>query len=160
MAIRTAPIVFVAVTDPVGAGFVDNLARLGGNATGFVLFEYGLSGKWLELLKQITPSVMRAAVLRDPAIGAVTGRFGVISGRRAIARGRGKAGQPRDAAEIERAITTFARSSNGGLIVTGGASTAVHRGLIIKLAAQHKLPAVYFERTFVKEAGLISYGPE
>src|SRR5262249_34310538 len=160
MATRTAPIVFVAVTDPVGAGFVDSLARSGSNATGFILFEYSLSGKWLELLKEIAPGVTRAAVLRDAAIGAGTGQFGVIQ---AVAPSLGVEVKPvnvRDAAEIERAVTAFARSSNGGLIVTGSALTAVHRHLIITLAARHKLPAVYFERTFVTDGGLISYGPD
>ena len=159
-ATRATPIVFVAVTDPVGAGFVDSLARPGGNATGFILFEYSLSGKWLDLLKQISPGVTRAAVLRDPAIGAGTGQFGVIQ---AVAPSIGVEVSPvnvRDAGEIERAISEFARSSNGGLIVTGSALTAVHRNLIVTLAAKHKLPAVYFERTFVTDGGLISYGPD
>jgi putative tryptophan/tyrosine transport system substrate-binding protein len=160
MATRTAPIVFVAVTDPVGAGFVDSLARPRSNATGFILFEYSLSSKWLELLKQIAPGVTRAAVLRDPAIGAGTGQFGVIQ---AVAPSLGVEVSPvnvRDGAEIERAVTAFASSSNGGLIVTGSALTAVHRGLIITLAARHKLPAVYFERIFVTDGGLMSYGPD
>jgi len=159
-ATRATPIVFVAVTDPVGAGFVDSLARPGGNATGFILFEYSLSGKWLDLLKQISPGVTRAAVLRDPAIGAGTGQFGVIQ---AVAPSIGVEVSPvnvRDAGEIERAISEFARFSNGGLIVTGSALTAVHRNLIVTLAAKHKLPAVYFERTFVTDGGLISYGPD
>jgi putative ABC transport system substrate-binding protein len=159
-ATRTTPIVFVAVTDPVGAGFVDSLARPGGNATGFILFEYSLSGKWLDLLKQISPGVTRAAVLRDPAIGAGTGQFGVIQ---AVGPSIGVEVSPvnvRDAGEIERAISEFARSSNGGLIVTGSALTAVHRNLIITLAAKHKLPTVYFERIFVTDGGLISYGPD
>jgi putative ABC transport system substrate-binding protein len=159
-ATRTVPIVFVSVTDPVGAGFVDNLARPGGNATGFVLFEYTLSGKWLELLKQIAPGVTRAAVLRDAAMGAGPGQFGVIQ---AVAPSLGVEVSPvnvRDAGEIERAVAAFARSSNGGLIVTGSALTAVHRDLIVTLAARHKLPAVYFERPFVTGGGLISYGPD
>src|SRR5262245_57978606 len=159
-ATRTAPIVFVSVTDPVGAGFVDNLARPGGNATGFILFEYTLSGKWLELLKQITPGVTRAAVLRDAAMGAGPGQFGVIQ---AVAPSLGVEVSPvnvRDAGEIERTVAAFARSSNGGLIVTASALTAVHRDLIVTLAARHKLPAVYFERAFVTGGGLISYGPD
>jgi putative tryptophan/tyrosine transport system substrate-binding protein len=156
----TVPIVFVSVTDPVGAGFVDNLARPGGNATGFILFEYTLSGKWLELLKQIAPSLTRVAVLRDAVMGAGPGQFGVIQ---AMAPTFGVEVSPvnvRDAAEIERTVATFARSSNGGLIVTGSALRAVHRDLIVTLAARHKLPAVYFERPFVTSGGLISYGPD
>ena len=154
------PIVFVSVTDPVGAGFVENLARPGGNATGFVLFEYTLSGKWLELLKQIAPGVTRAAVLRDAAMGAGPGQFGVIQ---AVAPSLGvevSAVNVRDAGEIERAVSAFARFGNAGLIVTGSALTAVHRDLIVTLAARYKLPAVYFERPFVIGGGLISYGPD
>jgi len=160
MATSAVPIVFVSVTDPVGAGFVDNLARPGGNATGFILFEYTLSGKWLELLKQIAPGVTRAAVLRDAAMGAGPGQFGVIQ---AVAPSLGVEVSPvnvRDAGEIERTVAAFARSPNGGLIVTGSALTAVHRDLIVTLAARHKLPAVYFERPFVSGGGLISYGPD
>jgi ABC-type uncharacterized transport system substrate-binding protein len=160
MATSAVPVVFVAVTDPVGAGFVDNLARPGGNATGFILFEYTLSGKWLELLKEIAPSVMRAAVLRDAAMGAGPGQFGVIQ---ALAPSLGVEVAPvnvRDAGEIERSVAGFARSSNGGLIVTGSALTAVHRDLIVTLAARHRLPAVYFGRDFVTGGGLISYGPD
>ena len=159
-ATRTVPIVFPVVADPVGAGFVDSLARPGGNATGFMTFEYSLSGKWLELLKQIAPSVTRAAVLRDPAIASGIGQFGAIQ---AVAPSLGVEVSPvnvRDAAEIERAVAAFARSSNGGLIVTASASAIVHRDLIITLAARHKLPAVYFERFFVAAGGLISYGPD
>jgi putative tryptophan/tyrosine transport system substrate-binding protein len=159
-ATSAVPIVFVSVTDPVGAGFVDNLARPGGNATGFILFEYTLSGKWLELLKQIAPGVTRAAVLRDAALGAGPGQFGVIQ---AVAPSLGVEVSPvnvRDAGEIERTVAAFARSSNGGLIVTGSALTAVHRDLIVTLADRHKLPAVYFERRFVTDGGLISYGPD
>jgi putative tryptophan/tyrosine transport system substrate-binding protein len=160
MATSVVPIVFVSVTDPVGAGFVENLARPGGNATGFVLFEYSLSGKWLELLKQIAPGMTRAAVLRDAALGAGPGQFGVIQ---AVAPSLGvevSAVNVRDASEIERAVSAFARFGNGGLIVTGSALTAVHRDLIVTLAARHKLPAVYFERPFVTAGGLISYGPD
>jgi putative ABC transport system substrate-binding protein len=159
-ATRTVPIVFVVVPDPVGAGFVDSLARPGGNATGFVQFEYGLSGKWLELLKEIAPRVTRAAVLRDASIPAGTGQFGAIQ---SVAPSVGVEVSPvniRDAGEIERAVAAFARSANGGLIVTGSALAQLHRNLIITLAARHKLPAVYFERFFVTGGGLISYGPD
>ena len=154
------PIVFVIVPDPVGAGFVDSLARPGGNATGFVQFEYGLSGKWLELLKEIAPRVTRAAILRDAAIPAGTGQFGAIQ---SVAPSVGVEVSPvniRDAGEIERAVAAFARVDNGGLIVTGGALAQLHRNLIIMLAARHKLPAVYFERFFVTGGGLISYGAD
>jgi putative ABC transport system substrate-binding protein len=159
-ATRTVPIVFPAVSDPVGAGFVDSLARPGGNVTGFLAFEYGLSGKWLELLKQIAPHVMRAAVFRDPAIASGIGQFGAIQ---AVAPSVGIEVSPvnvRDAGEIERAVATFARSSNGGLIVTSSGSAAVHRDLIITQAARHKLPAVYWDRAFVAAGGLISNGPD
>jgi putative ABC transport system substrate-binding protein len=157
---RIVPIVFVVVPDPVGAGFVENLARPGGNATGFINFEYGLSGKWLELLKEIAPGVTRAAVLRDPAITAGIGQFGAIQ---AVAPSVGIEVSPagvRGADEIERAIVAFARGSNGGLIVTGSALAVVHRDLIVTLAARHKLPAVYWDRAPVINGGLISYGAE
>ncbi|HZN29047.1 MAG TPA: ABC transporter substrate-binding protein [Xanthobacteraceae bacterium] len=156
---RRVPIVFVIVPDPVGGGFVDSLARPGGNATGFLQFEYGLSGKWLELLKQIAPRVTRAAVMRDPTAPAGTGQFGAIQ---SVAPSLGVEVSPvgmRDAGEIERAIAAFARGSNGGLIVTGSGLAQLHRDLIITLAARHKLPAVYFDRFFVATGGLISYGP-
>jgi putative ABC transport system substrate-binding protein len=159
-ATRAVPIVFVTVPDPVGAGFVDSLARPGGNATGFTAFEYGLSGKWLELLKEIAPGVTRAAVIRDPAITAGIGQFAAIQ---SVAPSVGVEVSPvnvRDAGEIERAITAFARSSNGGLIVTGSALAVVHRDLIVMLAARHKLPAVYWDRLLVTAGGLISYGPD
>ena len=159
-ATRTVPIVFVHVPDPVGAGFVDSLARPGGNATGFTQFEYGISGKWLELLKQIAPRVTRAAVLRDPAIPAGIGQFAAIQ---SVAPSVGVEVSPvnvRDAGEIERAIAAFARSSNGGLIVTASTLAQVHRDLIITLAARHRLPAVYPNRYFVTGGGLISYGPD
>jgi putative tryptophan/tyrosine transport system substrate-binding protein len=158
-ATRTVPIVFAGVADPVGAGYVDSLARPGGNVTGFALFEYGIAGKWLELLKQIAPAVTRAAVMRDPTISLGIGQWAVIQ---AMAPSTGvdlRLVNMRDASEIERDITAFARSSNGGLIVTAGPWGTVHRELIITLAARHKLPAVYFERFFVTGGGLISYGP-
>ena len=157
-ATRTVPIVFPIVVDPVAAGFVDSLARPGGNATGFLLFEYSLAGKWLELLKQIAPRVTRVAVLRDAAIPTGPAQFGVIQ---AVAPSLGVEVNPlnvRDAGEIERAVAAFARTLNDGLIVTGGGLR--HRDLIIALAARHKLPAVYVERYFVAAGGLISYGPE
>ena len=159
-ATRTVPIVFVIVPDPVGAGFVNNLARPGGNATGFIQFEYGISGKWLELLKQIAPGVTRAAILRDPAISAGLGQFGAIQG---VAPSLGLEVSPvnvRDPDEIERAVAEFARSPNGGLIITGSALAVVHRHLIITLAAKHQLPAIYFQRTLVADGGLISYGAD
>ena len=159
-ATRTVPIVFVQVVDPVGAGLVDSLARPGGNATGFTSFEYGLSGKWLELLKQIAPAVTRVGVIRDAAIAAGTGLFGAIQ---AMASSLGVEVSPvnvRDAGEIERAVTAFGRSANSGLIVTAGALVRAHRDLIITLAARHKLPAVYWERSLVADGGLISYGPD
>ena len=145
-ATRTVPIVFAVVADPVGAGFVDSLARPGGNATGFMTFEYSIGGKWLELLKQIAPGVTRAAVLRDPSQAAGTGQFGAIQAVAPSLRVEVSPVNMRDAGEIERAVAAFARSSNGGLIVTGSALALVHRDLIITLAARHKLPAVYFER--------------
>ena len=157
---HTLPIVFVGVSDPVGAGVVDSLARPGSNVTGFMIFEYSMSGKWLELLKQIAPSVTRAAVLRDPANPAATAQFGSIQ---AMAPSLGVEVSPvgiRDAGEIERAVSAFARSANSGLIVTPSAGTSVHRDLIITLAARHKLPAVYGNRSNVTGGGLIFYGPD
>jgi putative ABC transport system substrate-binding protein len=156
---RTVPIVFAYVPDPVGAGFVESLARPGGNATGFTPFEYSTSGKWLELLKEIAPGVTRAAILRDPTISTGIGQFGAIQSVAPSLRIEVSAVNVRDASEIERALAAFVRLPNGGLVVTGSALAVVHRDLIIKLAAQHKLPVAYFERQFVTEGGLISYGP-
>jgi putative ABC transport system substrate-binding protein len=156
---HTIPIVFAIVMDPVGAGFVKNLSRPGGNVTGFMMFEYSLSGKWLELLKQIAPSVTRAGVLREPTFVGGIGQFAVIQ---AIAPSLGLEVTAVDATgerEIERDIEAFASSPNGGLIVTGGPWIIGHRDRIISLAARHKLPAVYVERLFVAEGGLVSYGP-
>jgi putative tryptophan/tyrosine transport system substrate-binding protein len=158
-ATRTTPIVFVGIVDPVGAGFVDSLARPGGNATGFTLFEYGLSGKWLELVKEIAPPITRAAVLLDPASPAESGMFTAIQ---SVAPSVGVELSPfgmRDASEIERAVTAFASEPNGGLIVLGSTLANIHRELIITLAARHRLPAVYSDRLFVTSGGLISYGP-
>ena len=157
-ATRTVPIVFTIVVDPMGAGFVEKLSRPGGNATGFMLFDYSLSGKWAELLKQVAPGLTQVAVLRDPSSSAAIGQFAVIQ---AVAPSLGlevsaiTVGDPR---ELDRAVTAFAREPNGGLIVTAGPSTAVHRDLIVTLAARHKLPAVYFDRTHVAGGGLMSYG--
>jgi putative ABC transport system substrate-binding protein len=158
-ATRTLPIVFVGVSDPVGAGFVDNLARPGGNTTGFMEFEYSFSGKWLELLKQVVPVLKLAAVLRDAANPAGIAQFGAI---RAAASSLGLDLSPidvRDASQIERAVAAFARFANGGLIVTPSATVSAHHVLIIGLAARHKLPAVYAFRSDVTDGGLISYGP-
>jgi ABC-type uncharacterized transport system substrate-binding protein len=159
-ATRTVPVVFVIVPDPVGSGFVESLAQPGGNATGFMMFEYGLSAKWLELLKEIAPRVTRAAVLRDPALTAGIGQFAVIQ---SVAPSVGvdvSAINLREAAEIERAVSAFARRSNGGLILTASALTAIHRDLVVSLAARHKLPTVYVSRFFVAGGGLVSYGPD
>jgi putative tryptophan/tyrosine transport system substrate-binding protein len=159
-ATRAVPIVFAQTPDPVGAGFVASLARPGGNATGFTIFEFGMGGKWLELLKEIAPRVTRAAVLRDAALAAGTGQLGAIQ---SVAPSFGVELSPidvRDAGEIERAVTAFARSPNDGLLVTGSALATVHRDLIVALAARHRLPAVYPARYFVTDGGLFSYGPD
>jgi putative ABC transport system substrate-binding protein len=160
-ATHTVPIVFTIVVDPMGAGFIQKLSRPGGNATGFMMFDYSLSGKWVELLKQVAPGVTQAAVLRDPSSSAGVGQFAVIQ---AVAPSLGlevsllTVGD--DAHEIDRAVTAFAREPNGGLIVTAGPLTVVHRDLIVSVAARHKLPAVYFDRAFVAGGGLMSYGPD
>jgi putative tryptophan/tyrosine transport system substrate-binding protein len=159
-ATRTVPIVFVIVPDPVGGGFVDSLARPGGNATGFTLYEYGISAKWLELLKEIAPGVRQVAVLRDAGLSVGAGQFGAMQ---SVAPSFGVELRPidvRDAPEIERAITAFARSANGGLVVTGSALAVTHRETIAALAARHKLPAVYSGRFYVTVGGLLSYGPD
>jgi putative tryptophan/tyrosine transport system substrate-binding protein len=159
-ATRTVPIVFAIVPDPVGAGFVDSLARPGGNATGFTSFDYGIGAKWVELLKEIAPRVTRAAVLRDPAIAGGIGVWGAIQTAAPSLALEVSPVNMRDAGEIERALTAFARSPNGGLIVTGSPLAFVHRDLIVSLAARHKFPAVYLERYLVAAGGLISYGPD
>jgi putative ABC transport system substrate-binding protein len=159
-ATRTTPIVFTNVADPVGAGFVKSMSRPGGNATGFMQSEYDLSGKWLELLKQIVPSVTRAAVLRDPEVTVGIGQFAVIQ---SVSRSVGVEVSPinvRDTSELEGAVADFARSPNGGLVVTASAPANINRKLIIAMAARHKLPAIYSRRLFVADGGLISYGSD
>jgi putative ABC transport system substrate-binding protein len=159
-ATRTVPIVFAFIVDPVGSGLVESLSRPGGNATGFLLFEYDLSAKWLELLKEIAPGVTRAAVLRDPTAITGIGQFAVIQ---SVARSVGVEVSPlnlRDADETERAVTAFARSSNGGLIVPASLLAGVQRNLIVDLAARHRLPAVYSGRLFVASGGLVSFGAD
>jgi putative tryptophan/tyrosine transport system substrate-binding protein len=157
-ATRTVPIVFPSAVDPVAAGFVDSLARPGGNVTGFLSVEYSISGKWLELLKQIAPSVTRVAVLRDPTLGTGTGLFAAIQAVAPSLRVEVNPINMREAGEIERAVAAFARSPNGGLIVVTSRFSSPHRELIVTLAARHRLPAVYYERSFVDAGGLISYG--
>jgi putative ABC transport system substrate-binding protein len=159
-ATSTVPIVFAVVADPVGAGYVESLARPGGNVTGFAAQEYAVSGKSMELLKEIVPHLTRVAVLRDSAIAAGPGQFGALQ---AVAPSFGVELRPLDLHDpdgIEHGIAAFAKGSNNGLIVTGSPSATLHRNLIITLAAQHKLPAVYYERSFVTIGGLISYGPD
>jgi putative ABC transport system substrate-binding protein len=159
-ATHTVPIVFTVVVDPMGAGFIDKLSRPGGNATGFMMFDYSLSGKWLDLLKQVAPNVTQVAVLRDTSSSAGVGQFAVIQ---AVAPSLGvevSTINVGDAREMDRALAAFAREPNGGLIVTSAPSTVFHRDLIVSLAARHKLPAVYFNRAFVAGGGLISYGPD
>src|SRR5438105_7480852 len=157
---RAVPIVFTLGNDPVGTGIVDSLARPGGNATGFMAWEFSIGGKWLELLKQIAPGVTRVAVLRDASVGFATSTFAAIQ---TAAPSLGMEVIPvnmREASEIERSVTTFARSPNGGLIPSPSAAVVRHRDLIVALTARHKLPAVYWERFFVAAGGLISYGPD
>src|SRR5262245_41261273 len=159
-ATRTVPIVFVIVPDPVGAGLVNSLARPGGNATGFTSFEYGLSAKWVELLKEVAPRITRAGVIRDPALASGPALFAAIQ---SMAPSLGMEVSPvnvRNVSEIDRDIGDFARAANSGLVVIGSALVGAHRHLIIALAAEHKLPAVYAERSYVKDGGLISYGPD
>jgi len=159
-ATRAVPVVFPVVADPVGAGYVESLARPGGNATGFLSFEYSLGAKWLELLKEISPNMTRVAVLRDPALAAGTGQFGVIQAMGQALKVEVNPVSMRDAAEIERAVAAFARSPDGALIVTASGLANIHRDLIVTLAGRHKLPAVYYERFFAVAGGLISYGPD
>jgi putative ABC transport system substrate-binding protein len=159
-ATRSVPIVFAIVPDPVGAGFVDSLAKPGGNATGFMTFDPGISAKWLELLKELVPGLKRAAVLRDPTITAGIGMWSAIQ---AVAPSLGVELRPidvRNASDIERAVAEFARNPNSGMILTGSGLAVIHRDLIIGLAARHKLPTMYYERFFSRAGGLISYGPD
>jgi len=157
---HTIPIVFPLSADPVGGGFVDSLARPGGNATGFMLYEYTIGGKWLELLKEIAPNITRVAVLRDPASPSQIAQFGAIQTAAPSLRVEVIPVNVRDASEIERAIANFAGSANGGLIPTSSAVNLHYRDLIIALTAKHKLPAIYWDRFFVTGGGLISYGPD
>jgi ABC-type uncharacterized transport system substrate-binding protein len=159
-ATRTVPIVFAGATDPVGGGLVASLARPGGNVTGFTLFEYGTSAKWLELLKQIDPRLMRVAVIRDPSLPTGTGQLGAIQSAAPSFGVELSSVDVRNVAQLERAVTAFAHGSNGGLIVTASGSAVAHREPIIALAARHKLPAVYYTRSFVPAGGLMSYGPD
>jgi ABC-type uncharacterized transport system substrate-binding protein len=157
---RSAPIVFANVIDPVGAGFVSSLAQPGGNATGFTAFEYGISGKWLELLKEIAPHTTRAAVLRDPALAAGIGQFAAIQSMASSSAVELSAIDTRDLGEIERAVVAFARKPNGGLVVTASASALIHRNQIIALATRLRLPNVYPFRYYPSDGGLASYGPD
>ena len=159
-ATHTVPIVFALVIDPVGAGFVASLARPGGNATGFLMFEYGLSAKWLELLREIAPGVTRVAVLRDPTIASGIGQFGAIQSAAPSLRMEATPVNVRDVFEIERDLTAFAQSANGGMIVTAAPEASHYRDLIVALAARYRLPAIYASRYFVTDGGLISYGPD
>jgi putative ABC transport system substrate-binding protein len=159
-ATNTVPVVFIAAVDPVGAGFVESLAHPGGNATGFMQFDYSLSGKWLEMLKQVAPTITRAGLIRDAAVTSGIGQFAVIQ---SVASSLGVDVVPisaREEREIESGVAKIARSQNAGLITTSNAAVSGHRDYIIKLAAQHRLPAVYPHRTWVDRGGLISYGPD
>jgi len=157
---RTVPIVFPVAGDPVGGGLVESLARPGGNVTGFMTTEYTVGGKWLELLKEIAPSLTHAAVLRDPTQGSGTSQFAVIQAVAPSLKIEVRPVSTREASEVERAVATFAASPNGGLIVTSGGAAQLHRDLIVTLAVRHKLPAIYFERSFVAAGGLVSYGAD
>jgi len=157
---RTVPTVFLGVADAVGAGFVDSLARPGGNTTGFIAFEWSISGKWLELLKEIAPGVTRAVVIRDTKLGSGASQFAVIQALAPSLRVETTLVNARDPAEMERAVVAFAGVPNGGMIVTSSGWMLVHRNLIVELVAQHRLPAIYFERRFVADGGLISYDPD
>jgi putative ABC transport system substrate-binding protein len=159
-ATRTVPVVFATVVDPVGAGLIDSLSRPGGNAAGFLLYEYSMAAKWLEFLKQVAPNVARAAVLRDPATPSGAGQFAAIQAVAPALKIEAMPVNLRDARELERSIASFARTPNGGLVVAGSSLTILHRDLIIALAARHKLPAIYYERFFVASGGLISYGSD
>jgi putative tryptophan/tyrosine transport system substrate-binding protein len=159
-ATRSLPVVFVTATDPVGAGFVNSLARPGGNATGFLAFDYNISAKWLELLKETAPSLARAGVLRNPAIAAAIGQFAVIQAAAPALRMEVSALNVRDTSEIENVVAAFARGTGGGLIVTASVLVLRGRNLIVGLAAKHKLPTVYYGRHYVTAGGLISYGPD
>jgi putative tryptophan/tyrosine transport system substrate-binding protein len=159
-ATRSIPIVFTVVADPVGGGFVESLARPGTNATGFASFEYSMGGKWLELLREVAPGVKRIAVLRDPTLASGSGQFGAIQSVAPMFAAELTPIGMQTPDEIERGLAAFARASPGGLIVTGSALAVVHRKSIIAMAERHKLPAVYFQRLFAKEGGLISYGPD
>jgi ABC-type uncharacterized transport system, periplasmic component len=157
---RTAPIVFATVVDPVGAGLIDSLARPGGNATGFLLYEYSLGGKWLELLKQMAPTITRVAVLRDASTASGTGQFAAIQAVAPSLKVDVVPVNMREAGDLERTVAAFARSPNGGLIVTGSGLSILHRDLIIALAARYKVPAIYYERFYAAAGGLISYGSD
>jgi putative ABC transport system substrate-binding protein len=159
-ATRAVSIVFTVISDPVAGGFVDSLARPGGNATGFMVSEYGIAAKWLELLKEIAPNVTRVAILRDPAIPTGPAQFGIIQVAAASLRVELTPVSVRDSPEIDRAVAAFAPAGNGGLIVIGGAATSIHRTLIATLAVRHKLPAIYAERSYAAAGGLISYGSD
>ena len=159
-ATRTVPIVFATVVDPVGAGLIDSLARPGGNATGFLLYEYSLGAKWLELLKQIAPTITRVAVLRDASTTSGTGQFAAIQAVAPSLKVDVIPVNMREAGDLECTVSSFARSPNGGLILTGSGLSILHRDLVIALAARHKLPAIYYEKFFVSAGGLISYGSD